>query len=227
MIPAKVRGRPKKTGPRMCKVCGTKLNKDNTYSHGGRRVTCCKDCEKHRVQMLRLRKKGCTNKCQYSYEAYRNYPIFFAEKENKRQYLLERKLIKIGSRDHNDYSSIVGKNCYQINRVDRDGKMIDVHLTILCDECQSVLRFNINVELVCENCGLISEVLLYEENAKTSTVESSELSNASAMQDDDFGPYMEFKEAEDEQMAYENKQHMNEMDKGISYSFVNAEKALT
>lgn len=156
--------RSERTNPRVCKMCGTKLNENNTYSHSGRRVTYCKDCEKHRVQMNRLRKKGCTNKCQYSYEAYRNNPIFFASMEEKRQYLLDRKLIKIGDRHQNDYSSVVGKNCHHIDRVKRDDKIIAVDLPILCDECHSILRFDINVELVCENCGLISEVLFYEKN---------------------------------------------------------------
>ncbi|MCX6678064.1 MAG: hypothetical protein NTU95_08990 [Methanothrix sp.] len=172
MTPSKPSGRPKKAGPRFCRNCRTELNVKNTYSRSGRRVTYCKDCEKLRVQEKRLKNKGCTDNSHYSYTLYKNRPIFFASKGEKSQYLLDRTLVIAGSGETNEYSSIAGRCVFSICRNRNDDKKPMVTSPVLCTECSGILRFNTKIELICEDCGSISDVLLYEENKKMSLIES-------------------------------------------------------
>jgi hypothetical protein len=78
--------------------------------------------------------------------------IFFKTKEDKETYLRERKTIQKFGIHPITTSSCVG--C-----TEDFGTGVD----LCCDECGSLLRYNVRGELQCENCDLIStEILLPE-----------------------------------------------------------------
>ena len=139
-----------------CYVCGIELSKDNAY---GRKDTVNKLhslCKYHYIEQQKIRNRKYVKPKKPIFLVIsicgKKTKIFFKTKEEKAAYIRERKTMQKFGTHPITTSSCVG--C-----TEDFGTGVDLR----CDECNSLLRYNVRGELQCENCNLVStEILLPE-----------------------------------------------------------------
>ena len=139
-----------------CYICGIELSEDNAY---GRKDTVNKLhslCKYHYIEQQKIRNRQYVKPKKPIFLVIsicgKKTKIFFKTKEDKETYLRERKTIQKFGIHPITTSSCVG--CTEDFGTDTN---------LRCEECNSLLRYNVCGELQCENCNLVStEILLPE-----------------------------------------------------------------
>lgn len=139
-----------------CYICGIELSEDNAY---GRKDTVNKLhslCKYHYIEQQKIRNRQCVKPKKPIFLVISicgtKTKIFFKTKEDKENYIRERKTIQKFSNHPIMTSSCVG--CTED---------FGTGTNLRCEECNSLLRYNVRGELQCENCDLVStEILLPE-----------------------------------------------------------------
>jgi len=145
-----------------CRSCGVKLCRENAYKnrkrgHGYRGI--CKAC--HNKQSYDRKRVSRTIKRSYRLKAInRAKPIEFSSSDDKRRFLLLRRLQSIGIRPSIGFTSRLGQRVEHIveerNKETRELKRY--YLETLCSECSGIIRFDDRGFKVCVHCGLLAEL---------------------------------------------------------------------
>ena len=135
----------------VCKTCGTLLHSENCYGREGTRShrhAYCKDCY---IELQKARYRPVVkSQPTYYYLINNDRMIFFDTKDEKEQYLRERKSLAKFSKISEGYSSRFG--CTDVSSYEDE----------FCDQCGGTLRYNRHGELECMECQLIADVLPIE-----------------------------------------------------------------
>jgi predicted nucleic acid-binding Zn ribbon protein len=137
-----------------CYICGIELSEDNAYSRKDTANKLHALCKYHYIEQQKIRNRQYVKPKKPIFLVIsicgKKRKIFFKTKEEKENYIRERKTIQKFSNHPIMTSSCVG--CTEDFGTGAD---------LCCDECGSLLRYNNMGELQCENCDLVStEILL-------------------------------------------------------------------
>lgn len=147
---------------RICRICKTKLTRQNAYrqQNNSRRLRhICKECRKKQIMASERERK--VKKPTYRVKAInRANPIEFSTYQAKHQFVTLRRLQSIGVRPKVGHSSRVGQRVEHIEeeRNEDDGEVRRYYQETLCSECGSIIRYDDRGFKVCISCGLLAEL---------------------------------------------------------------------
>ncbi len=141
-----------------CRVCGTRLSRENAYKnrkrgHGYRRI--CKECLKKESLIARRKNNG--NSRIRLKGKYRHILINFPNQEAKKHFLLCRRQQVIGCHPKVGNESKVGQRVeHLVEKKDKHGETHRWFEETKCDECGEEVAFNAHGFKQCKGCGLLS-----------------------------------------------------------------------